>query len=84
MPTPLPRASSLRRVQLLYLQVAVTWAWFMLDPWEVALVVVALLALAALVASACFAEASSYCSTAMRSLPRLVSSLSSRLSSSAL
>lgn len=58
---PLPR----RRASLFYHQQAMTWGWYMLEPWETLLWMGMLLSLFWLVVSACFLNPSSICGTTL-------------------
>ena len=77
-----PAARPARRLEQLYFENSVTWVWFMLEPWEVALLFSCFAVLAALVASACFAESSNYCGWAIASLRQHTSWIGGKLLSS--
>lgn len=61
----LPLACPCRRVSLFYHQQAMTWGWYMLEPWETLLWMAMLVFFFWLVASACFLNPSSMCSTTL-------------------
>lgn len=60
-----PRAVPARRLGLFYHQQAMTWGWYMLEPWETVLWMSLLGFLCWLVLSACFLNPNSICSSTL-------------------
>lgn len=57
-----------RRIYLTYHQLAMTWGWYMLEPWEVALWMALLALIFYAVVAACFINPKSICNTTLVTL----------------
>ncbi|KAL4422075.1 hypothetical protein ABPG77_001543 [Micractinium sp. CCAP 211/92] len=77
------QASILRRIKgrasLFYHQQAMTWGWYMLEPWETLLWMGMLLSLFWLVVSACFLNPSSICGTTLAAARKALADQGARL-----